>query len=157
MKVIDKELYTLDFDANGVLALTEKNVTIINSVLRIDPTYRSSFDKTDSSSAFFYVRQYANSFEKNESVIKEICKRINKENSTHIYVSGHEKGSNQGLMLTVKAIVKIDNLKERLEKGDTEIVTTIANAVPGRNNISFASKFCTYMCRYMFEESDKAN
>ena len=35
--------FSLDMDRNGMLSLTEKNVQLISSILRVDPRYRDAF------------------------------------------------------------------------------------------------------------------
>lgn len=74
--------------------------------------------------------------------------RIDKENSTHLAVSGHNKGDNKGVDAVVKKILDIDDFETRLKKEDADLVNEIAKAVPKISKFSFASKFCTYVSIY---------
>lgn len=153
--------YELDMDDNNMLKLTEKNVRFIETAIKIDSSYRNASNKNNTDSAWNYVLSNKNNIQGNKEVIKEICRRIDKENSTHLSVSGTKKGekNNTGIDDTADYIASIQNLKGRLEKGDTNLVKEIAirssnytdvnNGI--KNNFSFASKFCAYMCSFLFE------
>lgn len=154
---MEKSLYMLDFDSNGFLDLTSKNAELIQAILRIDSSYRKTFDVYDSDSAWSYIRKNENKIEKNKNILEEICRRIDRENSTHLAVSGLKKGDNKGITLTAEKIAKEENLIERLKTGDPELVKTISGFVQGRNNFSFASKFCAYMCRFLFSGKPEAD
>ena len=92
MESLDKNQYTIDFDENGFLDLTQKNAELIKAILRIDSSYRKSFDKNAKESAYWYVDQNRNNIEKNKDILEEICRRIDRENSTHLADSGRQAG-----------------------------------------------------------------
>ena len=125
-----------------------------------------------------YENEYLKkSREEKIKIMFEVCYRLDKENSTHLSVSSSTKGenANKGVELMASAIVDkcVDkegksNILKALET-DTEgkIVYNISQFVSYqnkknedgndkiRNNLSFASKFCTFMCRYAFDETDE--
>lgn len=124
---------------------TQNNIELINFCLSIDSSYRDAFNPTSKgSSAYLITHKWAF----NEDTIKDICERIDKENSTHLAVSGHNKGDNKGVDAVVKKILDIANFEMRLKKADADLVNEIAKAVPEISKFSFASKFCTYVSIY---------
>ncbi len=145
--------YEIDLDENGFLALTKNNAKFIGAVYRLDSKYRKSFDEKDLNSAFNYVIENVNKIEGNYEVLKEICTRLDRENSTHLSVSGNQEGDNHGIENTAQVISKIQNLKKELKNGSPQLVDKIACAVKGRNNFSFATKFCAFMCRFLFAKT----
>lgn len=81
-------------------------------------------------------------------VIKEVCKRIDKENSTHLSVVGNRKikisnKTNNGIDIMAKRIANVENLEQRLKEGDPSLVQELGGRVGERRAVSFASKFCT--------------
>lgn len=124
---------------------TQNNIELINFCLSIDSSYRDAFNPTSiGSSAYLITNEW--SFDKD--TIKDICERIDKENSTHLAVSGHNKGDNKGVDAVVKKILDIDDFETRLKNENAELVNEIAKAVPEISKFSFASKFCTYVSIY---------
>lgn len=142
--------YVLDKDKNGFLGITKKNADFIYAVLKIDSSYRKTFDMKSEESAYGYVIQHTNSLNEIE-VMTEICKRLDKESSTHLYTTGKNyNGKMNGLELTAKRIISISDLENRLFNGDANLVNEIAGFAD-MNKFSFASKFCAYMCRFLFD------
>lgn len=134
---LDKNKKFIDF--------TQNNIELIDFCLSIDSSYRDAFNPTSKgSSAYLITHKWAF----NEDTIKDICERIDKENSTHLAVSGHNKGDNKGVDTVVKKILDIDDFETRLKKEDADLVNEIAKAVPEISKFSFASKFCTYVSIY---------
>ena len=134
--------------------LVEKNVKLIDFIIKNDSNYRSDNDENNVSSTLNLVKQYKKEQSKNN--LEKIIKSIDKQNSTHLSVSGNKTGDNQGIKNTVDYIfdkIGVDKLNEQIKKGDTSLVDNIAmNSISNRYVISFASKFCTYMSRYMFND-----
>ena len=62
-----------------------------------------------------------------------------------------------GITIMAERLSEVDNLIERLRIGDPELVVAISGFVPGWNKFSFASKFCAYMCRYLFADGNAAD
>lgn len=124
---------------------TQNNIELINFCLSIDSSYRDAFNPTSiGSSAYLITNEW--SFDKD--TIKDICERIDKENSTHLAVSGHNKGDKKGVDAVVKKILGIANFETKLKNADADLVNEIAKAVPEISKFSFASKFCTYVSIY---------
>ncbi len=156
--------YSFDLDGNGMPAVSRKNIALVNALALFDPGYRASVDVNNEKSSARLIREaYENDpdFLSENDTVLEIVKRIDKENSTHLSVSGGGKGGEtqaaQGRDLTAKKICCLPNLLCRLRQGDTELVKEIAGAVDGRNNFSFATKFCAFVSRALFEgeEADR--
>lgn len=150
------EVLKFEKDDNGFPRLTEKNVKLINFILKHDSNYKycENEDRIDS------IKSIIENFKKeqNKKNIDEVIKIIDKQNSTHLTVSGNNEGNNKGREMTSKYIfyeIGIEKLLSRIKDGDRSLVDDIAkNSIKGRYIISFASKFCAYMSRYMFD-SDK--
>lgn len=136
--------FTLDMDCNGMLSLTEKNVQLIGSILLIDSNYKDSFIGADGSAQQLF-KTYG--ITQNLQELTKIIEALDKENSTHLPVG-------DGIRLTVNTICKKDDLEGRLKNGDADLVDEIAKAVPGRYNVSFASKYCTFASRYVLKEDN---
>ena len=135
----------LDYLDRKFIDFTENNIELIDFCLSIDSSYRDAFNPTSiGSSAYLITNEW--SFDKD--TIKNICERIDKENSTHLAVSGHNKGDNKGVDAVVKKILDIDDFETRLKKEDADLVNEIAKTVPEISKFSFASKFCTYVSIY---------
>jgi len=134
--------------------LIEKNVKLIDFIIKNDSNYRSDNDVNNVLSTLNLVRQYKN--EQSKENLEKIIKAIDKQNSTHLSVSGNQKGDNQGIKNTLDYIfneIGIDELNKQIKEGNCSLVDRIArNAINNRYVISFASKFCTYMSRYMFND-----
>ena len=124
---------------------TQNNIDLINFCLSIDSSYRNAFNpKSIDSSAYLITNEW--SFD--EKTIRKICEKIDKENSTHLAVSGHKKGDKKGVDAVVKKICSFTDFEEKLKRADADLVNEIAKAVPEISKFSFASKFCTYVSRY---------
>ncbi len=141
--------YVFDIDKNGFPALTAKNVNLINFIIKHDSNYRP-LDDGSKVSISDYIKKYGFTTKKDEIV--DIIKYIDRLNSTHQASEG-PGGGNQGREKTANCILSIIDFYKRLEKGDATLVDFIAeNAIPGRYTFSFASKYCTYMSRALFED-----
>lgn len=151
----------LDFDENEALDFTENNIDLINFCIKVDSSYRNAFSEDYVGSSAELIKKH---WEFNKPRITEICRQIDKENSTHLAVSGHKKNpikydkinneNNQGVAIVVDRIMSISNIIERIENIDLDLVNEIASSVKGISKFSFASKFCTYVSRYKFGNID---
>lgn len=147
---LDKNKKYIDF--------TQNNIDLINFCISIDSSYRNAFNVNCKGSSAELIKNHWN-FDK--ETIKNICLQIDKENSTHLAVSGYKKNNgltktknnenNQGVELVVEKIMNIPNFENRLKDSDPQLVNIIANAVNGISKFSFASKFCSYVSRYKFD------
>ncbi len=144
----------LDLDDNGQLAFTRKNCDFIIEMIRFNETYDLFYDKS-----LFFV---ACGIEKNKSINdftkdewRVIIKQLDKINSTHLSVSGNRKGDGQGLELFLSNFYyKREDYLKRIAHGDEDIVNVLAGLVDGRNNFSFATKFCGFINRVFYKRDD---
>ena len=134
---LDKNMKFIDF--------TQNNIKLIDFCLTIDSSYRNAFNSASIGSSAYLI---ANKWSFDKDTIKDICEKIDKENSTHLAVSGYKKGANTGVDAVVKKILSITNFDTRLKNADADLVNEIAGAIPQISKFSFASKFCTYVSRY---------
>ncbi len=135
----------LDYLDKKFIDFTQNNIELIDFCLSIDSSYKNAFNPaSEYSSAYLITRKW--SFDKD--TIKDICKKIDKENSTHLAVSGHKKGDKKGVDAVVNKILNINNFETELKNVNANLVNEIASAVPQISKFSFASKFCTYVSRY---------
>lgn len=128
-----------DYDKNGFPALTKHNVDLAQFIIKTDSNYRVAIDPTNPKSSAYIFENYKKrgSCPKSRDDFQEICKRIDKENATHLSVKN-------GIKITADALYKMAGLDDGLKRGDASIVDVISKFVPGRNNLSFASKFCAF-------------
>lgn len=150
---LDKNEKYIDF--------TQNNIDLINFCISIDSSYRNAFNDEYKGSSAELIK---NHWSFDQKTITKICKQIDKENSTHLTVSGYKKNNkltktknnqnNQGLQLVVQKIMKIPNFENELKNAKPELVNEIANAVNGVSKFSFASKFCSYVSRYKFNNQN---
>lgn len=124
---------------------TQDNIDLINFCLSIDSSYRNAFNENHEESSAYLI---TNKWSFDEDTIKNICEKIDKENSTHLAVSGHKKGDKKGVNAVVKKICSFTDFETKLKNADADLVDEIAKAVPEISKFSFASKFCTYVSRY---------
>ena len=83
--------------------------------------------------------------------------RLDAENSTHLNSDGVGRAEITERIVKINSQKLLDFLKEP-EETDFELINIIAKKTHpkdsrhnGRINISFASKFCHYLCMFMFE------
>lgn len=144
----DRRRYSFDIDKNGFPALTRKNVELINFLIDNDSNYRYDADPQNADSTYNVIRKFGETYKVDE--LEKIITKIDLQNSTHQASEG-SRGGNRGRIITAEYISNIENLYERLKNEDAELVNEIAKAIPTRYTFSFASKYCTYMSRYLFE------
>lgn len=144
----DKKMYSFDFDKNGFPAFTEKNVELINFLIDNDSNYRYDADSQNLNSTYNMIKKFGETYNIDE--LEQIISKIDVQNSTHQASEG-SNGGNKGRRITAEYISNIENLYERLRNEDAELVNEIAEAIPTRYTFSFASKYCTYMSRYLFD------
>lgn len=165
-------------DGKGIdlVQLTDKNVAKVEAMIRNDSSYIKSFDKnaghTDNKngkevypgSTAYWITQLGLILNKKEcdfsyeTVIQNVVSSIDRENSTHINSDGCGRND------LSKRIIEFgkDNLIVSLKNRDLELFIKIAEKTQpndqkhhGRQNISFASKFCHYACFYLFENLEE--
>lgn len=189
-----KDYYIFDVDKNKCPIFTQKNILLLNALLK----YNSSYSAAEDEDSGEYEKSYAGilrkgngqdffdclgkqpillkteteAIEKNDAVdedgyekdaIYKVIESIDKINSTHLSSEG-AKGKNKGRVKTAQKIRGIIDLKQQLEIGEAQLVNEIArvNEITNdkgnvRNNFSFATKFCSYVCRYALDDKYKNN
>ena len=151
---IDCNLYKWNLDKNGFPLFTEKNLKFTVALVENDSKYRISFDATHPKSSAYLLSQGFPT----EETIRDVVKLLDKENATHLSVSGVKTGktNNQGIEIFVEKLLDmgLKAIKERIATGDTQLVDELASLVPQRHNISCASKFCTFLNRYCYGKDD---
>lgn len=95
-KVEFKDLLSLqfDFDGDGVLLITEENYLRLKMAVDLNDRYSVENDDNEKSAQYYIKNSYLREghLVNDIDVIKEVCKRIDKENSTHLSVVGNRKG-----------------------------------------------------------------
>lgn len=162
---------------NAIVKITPENVAKVEAMIKNDSAYLRSSDKLaklemskkgnvkyPGSSAYWimqlkeiliYGRQLSNDDYTYEKCIKESILAIDRENSTHLNADnvGREEIFNR-----IKRVEK-DELIELLKypvKDDYKLIKIISEKTSkGRENFSFATKFCHYMCFYLFEDEEE--
>lgn len=147
--------YKFDTLWDGVPVFTDKNIELINTLINNDSNYRLSFDDNDRSGKFsagFLKGRFPQGYED----IHKTVELIDKENATHISVTGIKEGSGGGRKIVSEYILKnYDDIRRQIAAGKSDVVIKLAEEpVDGRLNISFASKFCAYTNRYCFGRDD---
>ena len=135
--------FSLDTDRNGMLSLTEKNVQLISSILRVDSRYRDAFRGAEGS-----VQQLFRTYGLTQDY-RELTKIVIAFSSVPSYFYTADV-----VARIVDVISGIGDLEYRLRRGESSLVEGIAKAVPGRYYIEFASKFCAYVCAYVLGEDN---
>lgn len=141
----------------GLVKINRENIKIIEKMLKIDSAYS---DKENSSK--YLIRNLNKDNYKKQ--INDIIKKIDLENSTHI--NSDTVGYNQLYHRIIHKYENIDKLRKALESEEYEIIPLLTLNTEnnlndenkkkiGNRNISFATKFCAYMCIELFDDFDK--
>ncbi len=173
----EAEKYKLDLiDGKNLLKINLRNVSIIEAILKIDSQYKGSFNvdykpkgKYKGSTAYWsneLKKELNNSNTNKDKRYKEIITNlvfaIDREFSTHLNSDrvGREQISKR--IITFEKEEIIENLKYP-EKVNYSLFNKISEitvpkkedkklGINGKRNISFASKFCHFVCFYFFED-----
>ncbi len=149
MKIKTKGPYEFDTDPAGIVIFTEKNLKLISAMVNNDSNYRRSFDARckDTSAGFLNEK-----FPADEKGMLQAVTLLDKENATHLESTGTKKGSTGGRKnFTEYVMANYKQVRDSIQHGRLDIVEILSKKpIPGRYNISFASKFCTYLNRYCF-------
>lgn len=148
--------YKFDTIWDGVPAFTDKNIELITTFVNNDSNYRLSFDESDQSGKYSAGFLKGKRFPKKEEDINKTVELIDRENATHISVTGIKEGSGGGRKIVSKYILdNYDYISSQIAAGRPDVVIKLAEEPDtGRFNISFASKFCAYTNRYCFGRDD---
>jgi hypothetical protein len=164
--------YTLEteiIDSNiELVKLTQDNVAKVESNIKNDSVYNNCADVTKfpskkygGSSAYWIskIKPYIFQCEKNDFFYKqyvgEIVSAIDRENSTHLNADlvGRSEITNRIVNINKRDLLNYLMLPKST---NYKIIDIIKNKTSrGRENLSFATKFCHFMCIYLFAEDGK--
>ena len=165
--------YDLSFKNVGdriIVQLNKENVAKIEAMLRYNSSYRNSFNPMSLGSSAYYIKQFkeefiinkSNDWERYKYLLSNIINTIDKENSTHINsdLIGREELLKRLTDLSFETLY--DYLKYPV-KSSYEIIKILSEPThpkdimkyKSRKNFSFATKFCHYMCFYLFENEEE--
>ena len=169
---VTEDFYKLETNEDDAPRFTQNNFKLINTFLKYDSNYNGVEDDTSTvfnktyggiltkeKENFFNFKKVENyttedEYIKNDSLYL-VIESIDRMNSTHLASEG-QKGGNRGRIKTAQGVYNIKNFRERLFNADAKLVDEIA-WFGGKNNFSFASKFCSYLCRYLFKDLPQEN
>lgn len=134
-----------DGEYQNLPKLNKHNSDLIESKINNDPGYSPNFMKIVFS---FYAKN--GTFVKSDESILAMMKIIDIVNGTQLFIKrrGH-------FDLLFERIMNLPNLLEDIKDGKVECVEKI-NSLRGIDELSFVSKFCKFMNRFMNNENDDA-
>jgi len=150
-------------NSNGLIAIDQDNVALIELILTIDSSYCKAMDPTNGpggnykgSSAYWItkLKHYKGSYNDLDyrNLISMIVSSVDSENSTHINADRVGRDEIANRIINYGHQKMVDDLKAgNLSVYDEIRRVTNSGKKPCRENVSFASKFCHYMCFYIFE------
>lgn len=155
MRIKRKGVYEFDTDERRIVVFTEKNIKLMRTIINNDSSYRLSFDTKYKPSSAGFLHGLGHFPQSEEGILKAVT-LIDKENSTHLSVTGTNEGSGGGRQIFAGYVLENrERICEQIKTGNSDIVQELSEKpVHGRYNISFASKFCTYINRYCFGGDD---
>ena len=152
--------YAFDLDQNGLPVLTEKNCRFAKALMRHDSNYRIPEDPESDAYRESYIGILEKGLPNDYDGMLRLVTSIDKYNSTHLASEGKKVGDkpmNRGREKTTQIILNIENLGQKISNGDTDIIPTIAYSTgskDGKKNVSFATKFCTYVSRVIYKKDN---
>lgn len=173
LKEARKYMIETDDNIEGIVKIKVENVAKVEAMIKNDSAYIRSGDelskpvkskkgniKYPGSSAYWItqlkdilIKEYKESSDNYtyEECIKESINAIDRENSTHLNADGVGRNEISERIMRIKRDKMISFLKEP-EKDNYELIRAISESTTGgRKNFSFATKFCHYMCFYLFK------
>ena len=139
-------------DKEGRVRLTEDNATKIETLIRFNPRYGKTTNEENDECAMSLIKELKtdDSLYKNRDHIRRIVGRITSENSTRM--SGHDMDDLRDIIVDIHKDDLLKMLKN--DNGKYELIDILASETEQDKhaNFSFATKFCHYMCLYLFDE-----
>jgi len=165
-----KKEFEFDYiDGTNIPKFTNKNLALIEVFIKHNSSYSAASEyekildeKKEDFFKFNESQEAPDGTQKddideediNKTDLYRVIEAIDRVNSTHLASEGNgatDSGTkNKGRTITAEKIRKIENLEDRLKKGDHTLVHEIADAVKTKYNYSFATKFCTYVSEHAF-------
>ena len=141
--------YYFDLDENSCPIFTPKNFELVKALIRYDSNYGPTEDSNEYAmeGKTLYPKMLEEGFPKDEGKMRSIVDSMDAVNSTHLASQG-KRGGNAGREITTAKILQITDLEEKLKNKNDKVVIEIAEAVEGKFNISFATKFCAFTSLY---------
>ena len=137
--------YSLKRDEKGLLEISLDNVARAEAMINSDSRYNQG--EVEDSIKLLSPFIMANNLQPNQDykeIFNKIVHSINKTNKTRM--SDLEMDE----IVTHLQIIQNELIK-RLYNRDFCLICEIVNSTPKRKNYSFATKFCHYMCYWLFE------
>lgn len=155
------DLETGNLNGKEYVKLTPKNVAKVEAMIRTDSKYSRAGKKDNQEASPFWILEMKQYLENEnykgketfEKVVENVVTYIDKENTTHLNADtvGRKEMTNRIVSCKDKLI---EYLKDP-NGTDLELIRILSEKTEAskkaRCNLSFASKFCHYACRYMFE------
>ena len=155
-----KYCFEMDSKNNQLLKLNRKNVGLVEFIIANDSNYMRSGNKDsvpkgkyNGSSAYWFSKLkafYEETGDGNfEDIIWHCIIAVDNENSTHLNADKVGRSKIKDRLVDLGA----ENFKEFLETKNYDLFYKLAektNDANGRQNPSFASKFCHYACMNLF-------
>ncbi len=138
-------------DQNGRVQLTQDNATKIETLIRFNPRYGKTTNEGNDKCAMSLIKQLKTDERlfKDSEHIRNIIGRINSENSTRM--SAHDMDDLRDVIVAISKKKLIEMLQNDNKKYRLIDILAEETRQDHRANFSFATKFCHYMCIYLFE------
>lgn len=138
-------------DKKGRVCLIEDNATKIETLIRFNPRYGKTTNEENDKCAMVLIKELKTNerLYNDREHVRNIIGRINAENSTRM--SGNDMDDLRDIIAAIPKKDLIKMLKNKNKK--YELINLLAKETEHDKhaNFSFATKFCHYMCIYLFE------
>lgn len=166
LKKSETYMLKLNSDYPDLVEISEDNVARVEAILRIDSGFRKATDIENPGSSASSIMMFKQSWKsKNSSnypcLIKQIVERLDSENKTHLNSDGVGRSEITDRINAIGMDALVEELKNP-EENNYKLIKILAEgthptgkskngkAYKSRRNLSFASKFCHYMCFFLF-------
>lgn len=142
--------YEVESDEKGQVVFTDENRALILSMIKFNEEYRLFYEKD------LFLEECGIEKDKGiesltESEWRFVIRLLDRINSTHLSVSGKNKGDNAGIKIFCEKFCKNKEVfLSKISTGDGAVVNELARLVDGRNNFSFSTKFCEFVNRVFY-------
>lgn len=167
-EIIKAKGYMLRRDSDGLVVLSIDNVARVEAMIQINSSYRNSGNADSgpeiskkgkvlyAGSSAYWITKLRCGGDYSECV-KNTVDAVDRENSTHLNADG--VGREQIKTRILGTYKSIDELKTALLDDSYGLIALIAKRTEcekrSRVNFSFGTKFCHYMCFYLFDDGNK--
>lgn len=162
--------YLLDKDSNGLVAISPDNVARVEAMIAENSRYNSSLNSNDTSSSkaglSILKREIDTLLNPNSQTVYNVMRAINRENSTRLSESELKELAKRLCALSSSDILEyLEKPTFKLGPGEEKYYlvsylrrkTTPNGNRKGRENYSFATKFCHYACINFFQGKTEAD